>query len=134
MYPVCLLQNIAYGMLDEEQEFEYVEVITSSVNFVLAYLSYNITRVLNDKNSNNYICASVDMETMLEVCIEVLQPGANVHIFCSAMQFELWYRLLSKEVRAQEVTLQSGSDSNQEKKEGDTGISSKNASTSLHAC
>lgn len=64
IYPVCLLHNIEFHMLVQEQKPRPGEALAEFVDFVLADLPYNIRCVWNDKNSNHYILASAKMKAM----------------------------------------------------------------------
>lgn len=44
------------------------------------------------------------MKTMSKLCSTMLQPVAHVPIFCSALQYRLCYRVLSKEFEVQDET------------------------------
>lgn len=111
MYPVCPLHNIKLYKLVEEQKFYDGEVLAASENFMLTNPPYNSRSVRGNENSTEDILASVDMKAMSKLCSEMLRPAAQVHTFCSVLQFGQWYRILSKKARSQQGTGLSGSDS-----------------------
>lgn len=87
MYPACSIHNSDFRMLLEEQSFEDGEALAAAMDFVLPDLQYNIRRVRDEENSYQDIFGSVGSKSMSNLCSEMLQPGAQAHIFCAMLQF-----------------------------------------------
>lgn len=133
-YPVSSFCNIDLGTLAEEQGFDHRESLSASVDCVLGDQSQDIGRVWDDEKSEYNISASADTKSILELCSEMLQPGASMHINCSALQFRPWNREQSKDFDAHEGTGRYSFDSDREWYEKTSKYWGGIYSALLHAC
>lgn len=99
VYPFCLLHDINFRMLAEEQEFEPGVALVVYVDFVLVDLLSNFKRVRDGKNCSHNLFACACMKAMLELCSKMLRPGPHPHIFCSVSQLGSGKKCFSRKLR-----------------------------------
>lgn len=133
IYPVCTLQNNERAMLVKGKKLEYGEKRAASLDFVLVSPPYHNRCARDEENLNHDIFPSVDMKSMLNLCNEIVQPGAVAYIVCSALQSGLRYSVISMEGEVQYDTVWCGSDPGQKYMKVDVSIWSGIDSISSHS-
>lgn len=69
------------------------------MDFVQVKSSYSVQTDRNDYRAGYEVFDSSKMKYMAKILGNVSKPAAHMHVSCSAIQFELWYRALSSEER-----------------------------------
>lgn len=97
------IYNVDFGILAEEHELVVREDLTWKADFVLTYSLYNVRKDGQCHHEEYDAFDSNNMMEMANVLKDRRKPRAYERIFCSAVQFVLWYRVppsKNKEERA----------------------------------
>lgn len=65
------------------------------VDLVLSDHPYNVRSGRGDVNSHYDVLTLEDMEDVVAICELRMRPGADGHLFCSALRFDQWCKILS---------------------------------------
>lgn len=106
MSPVCALYDVDFRDLVAEHVMEAGKDIFGKVDFDMADPPYNVRRERNTANSEYNVFNLQDMKDMVEHMGRRLKPGAHGDIFCSSLQFALWYKAFTskkKEVQSSQM-------------------------------
>lgn len=108
MCSICSFHNAEFRELLDEQELTHRESLFSSVhresmlafvNLVLIDPPYNVRRSRHDDNSEYDLLKSEDIAEVVELCARKMRPKGHDHLFCSALQFNQWHRVLSRAIK-----------------------------------
>lgn len=89
--------------LDEEHEHGPGEDFSGKVDFSLAGTTYDVPNEQNDDHAEVDMLGSNDWNYMTNVLRDVVKPEARRNVFCSALIFSLWLRLMLQLKRKSET-------------------------------
>lgn len=81
----------------EEKELDVREDLNGKVYFYLAEVPYSVRKDPNGDQPKYDMFYSNDMKSMGKVLGENLKPGAHGNVYCSGLEFSIWYNDLASE-------------------------------------
>lgn len=94
MAPVCCVYDVDLRSVAGEYELSVGKELIEEVDFVAAYVSYNVRRLCNDTNSDYDLLGLLDIMRRTKILVDVMTRGAHGHVFCTSFRFDFGYKAL----------------------------------------
>ena len=107
----CRVYDVHFSDLMEIEEEESGHSLKGNVNLILTDPPYNIRSSKNKNNSDHDVITKEDMKQCVNLFAKMLVPGGHGVIFCAALQFHMWHKILANHIVGEGVDSDSDSDS-----------------------
>lgn len=90
------------------------ERVSGRANIILFDYSYSVRKYRNDDHAEHAVSGSNDIKNQEKAREDFKKPKTEIHVFYSALQFDVWYKALhskkrQEEAGTKEITRDSGS-------------------------